>query len=112
MTPFRFGEIVLVPFPFTDQSGTKRRPAVVVSSDEYNTEHIDLVVMAVTSQTSGRIRPNEVDIDDWRSAGLLKESRIKPIFTTIENVLVLRSLGNLTKSDSDRLRTEIHAMLG
>lgn len=32
-----FGDVVLVPFPFTDQSGTKKRPAVIASSSAYNT---------------------------------------------------------------------------
>ena len=34
---FRFGDVVLVPFPLTAQTAVKRRPAVVVSSDAYNT---------------------------------------------------------------------------
>ena len=33
---FDFGDVVLVPFPFTDQSGTKRRPAVIISLAGYN----------------------------------------------------------------------------
>ena len=37
MTRFEFGDIVLVPFPFTDQGATKKCPAVVVSSQAYNT---------------------------------------------------------------------------
>ncbi len=32
MISFEFGDVVLVPFPFTDQSTTKKRPAIVVSS--------------------------------------------------------------------------------
>ena len=50
MTSFEFGDGVLVPFPFTDQSTTKRRPAVVVSSVAYNRERPDFLVMAITSR--------------------------------------------------------------
>jgi len=45
-----FGEVVLVPFPFTDQSGAKKRPAVIVSSNHYNASRRDLIIMAITSQ--------------------------------------------------------------
>ena len=36
MTSYNFGDVVLVPFPFTDQTTNKKRPAVVISSDVYN----------------------------------------------------------------------------
>ena len=45
-----FGDVVLVPFPFTDQSGIKKRPAVVVSSNNYNVSRRDLLIRAITSQ--------------------------------------------------------------
>lgn len=70
-TGFRFGDIVLVPFPFTDQTGLKKRPAVVVSSDAYHRKRIDVVVMALSSQV---LRPpdavGEVLIAKWQEAGL------------------------------------------
>jgi len=50
MTIYSFGDVILVPFPFTDQSQAKQRPAVVVSSARYNTERPDLILMAITSQ--------------------------------------------------------------
>ncbi len=44
MTNSEFGDILLVPFPFTDQSHAKKRPAVVISSTAYNRERPDLIV--------------------------------------------------------------------
>lgn len=49
-TAYKFGDIVLVPFPFTDHTTSKKRPAVVVSADAYNQRRHDVIVMAVTSQ--------------------------------------------------------------
>ncbi len=44
-----FGDVLLVPFPFTDQQGSKQRPAVVVSSCAYNANRPDVLMMAITS---------------------------------------------------------------
>ncbi len=41
MTSYNFGNVVLVPFPFTDQTTNKKRPAVVISSDVYSGSHKD-----------------------------------------------------------------------
>ncbi len=112
-TVYRFGDLVLVPFPFTDQTGTKRRPAVVVSSDAYHRQRPDVVVMAVTSQV---LRPagamGEVVISEWQKAGLPKASLIKPVLATIEKGLVLRKLGELQETDRTALRQALKAVLG
>jgi mRNA interferase MazF len=50
MTDYSFGDVILVPFPFTDQTTSKKRPAIVVSSSDYNFNRPDLVLLAVTSQ--------------------------------------------------------------
>ncbi len=46
------GDIILVPFPFSDLSSTKTRPAVVVSNNELKGE--DVIVVGMTSQAGGR----------------------------------------------------------
>ena len=56
MTSYKFGDPVLVPFPFTDQTTTKKRPAVVVSSEAYQKHRPDLILMAVTSQIEADTR--------------------------------------------------------
>ncbi len=101
--PYEFGTIVLVPFPFTDQSASKRRPAVVVSSRAYNVRRQDVVVMAVTSQLRPTPGMGEVWLSQWEPAGLLKPSVIKPVFATIEQRL---SSGRLARSTrATRLRS-------
>ena len=81
--PYEFGTIVLVPFPFTDQGASKRRPAVVVSNRAYHTAKLDVVVMAVTSQLRPMPTLGEVWVSQWREAGLLKPSAVKPVFAMI-----------------------------
>lgn len=109
----KFGDVVLVTFPFTDQTASKRRPAVVVSSDAYHRERPDVIIVAVTSRT---VRPaasiGDVLIEEWRAAGLLKTSLIKPIFTTVEQRLILRKLGALQPTDLVALRHAIQQVIG
>jgi len=70
MTGYEFGDLVLVPFPFTDQSAVKRRPAVVISGAAYHRAHPDLLIMAVTSQQPTTLSVGEVQVQEWRGAGL------------------------------------------
>ncbi len=111
-TSYSFGDIVLVPFPFTDQSATKRRPAVVVSSNSYHRSSPDLIIMAVTSQARPAGALGEVPIKDWKGAGLIKPSVVKPVITTIEASLVIRRLGQLKKEEQEALRKAIRKIVG
>ncbi len=112
MTPFEFGDIILVPFPFTDQSATKKRPAVVISSKRYNEQRPDLIIMAVTSQIKPAAIIGEVIIQDWQTAGLLKPSAIKPVITTIEKPMVLMTRGQLKQNDQKALQESVKGILG
>lgn len=109
---FSFGDVVLVPFPFTNQSGTKKRPAVVVSSSSYNTSRRDVVIMAITSQVRTPLAFGEGLVGDWQGAGLVKVSVLKPVFTTIEQGLVLRVMGHLSAADIKTLREVVGDVIG
>ena len=111
MTHFEFGDVVLVPFPFTDQSATTKRPAVVISSQAYNTERPDLIIMAVTSQIKPTAIIGEVIMQGWQVAGLLKPSAIKPVITTIEKSLVIRTMGKLKDNDRIALQESLKIIL-
>ena len=107
-----FGDVVLAPFPFTDQSATKRRPAVVVSSATYNAARPDVILMAITSQVRETLGFGEVRISDWEGAGLLKASAIKAVIVTLEQGLVIRRIGALGVGDQVGLRGTLAGMLG
>jgi mRNA interferase MazF len=103
MTRYNKGDVILVPFPFSNQTSAKKRPAVIVSSDAYNKVSQDIIIMAITGQTGGHIGIGEFLIEDWQSAGLLKASAIKSAISTIEQKLVTKTLGRLSSKDLSAL---------
>ena len=109
---FVFGEVVLVPFPFTNQLGSKKWPAVVVSSSSYGANRRDIVILAITSQVRQPLGFGEAMVADWQVAGLIKASVFKPVFTTIEQGLVIRTMGALTAADISALQGVIAAAIG
>ncbi|MDI6770332.1 MAG: type II toxin-antitoxin system PemK/MazF family toxin [Anaerolineales bacterium] len=103
MTVYRQGDVLLVPYPFTDQSGSKQRPSVVVSGDAYNQTHPDVILAPITSQIM-RTPDEEVSLVNWQAAGLLKPSVVKPLLSSFDVRLVRRKLGALSVSDRTRVR--------
>ena len=111
-TRYRFGDVVLVRFPLTDQSTTKNRPAIVVSSASYHRERSDLILMAVTSQIGATRRSGDILVEEWKEAGLLKPSVVKPVIATVQRDRVLRRLGHLGKDDRSSLRKSFSKIFG
>lgn len=109
---FQFGDVVLVPFPFTDQSAIKQRPAVIISSAAYHRERRDVILMPITSQLRSSNAFGEIIIQDWKAAGLLKPSVIKPVIATLEQSLLIKTLGRLSARDAATLREMIPKIIG
>jgi len=109
---FQCGDVVLVRFPFTNQTSTKQRPAVVISSMRYNLERPDLILMGITSQLDAALSSGDVKIEQWKASGLLKPSAIKPLIATIEQTLVLQRLGTLQEPDLSALRSALTGIIG
>jgi mRNA interferase MazF len=112
MTSYNFGDVVLVPFPFTDQSSHKKRPTVVISSDVYNAEYPDRILMGITSQVISSAKVGDIIITDWGAAGLLKASMIKPVIMTIEKQLIIKKLGRLQDVDIQFLKEGLIGIIG
>lgn len=93
------GDVVLVPFPFSDLSATKVRPAVVVSSPLYHATEPDLILAALTSKTVAATGPLDYVLRDWQAAGLRYPSALKPVLFTLDPTRVLYRVGALTQAD-------------
>ena len=110
MTGYRFGDVVLVPFPF-DQTETKKRPAAVVSSAAYHRERNDVILVAVTSQVRGELGIGEAPVTGSKKAGLINPSILKPILFTLERSLVVKRLGKLSSLDRKALQESLLTIL-
>lgn len=106
-----FGTVVLVPFPFTDQSAAKQRPAVIVSSSAYHRTRRDLILMPITSQLRASAF-GDVLVQDWQAAKLLMPSAIKPVLATLDQSLVIKLLGQLSQRDQQALRETVTKVIG
>ncbi len=95
----RRGDVVLVPFPFSDLSTTKVRPAVIVSSTLYHSTEPDLLLAALTSRVAAAAGPFDYVLNDWRAAGLRYPSALKPVLFTLDPAHVVYRIGALTSAD-------------
>ena len=100
LAPF---DVVVVPFPFTDRSAKKRRPALVLSSTAFN-QKAEHSVMAMITSAGQSSWPSDHLIKDLNAAGLPAECVIRFKLFTLDHRLVIRKAGALSAADQKKLR--------
>jgi mRNA interferase MazF len=93
--------VVVVPFPFTDQAATRRRPAVVVSDPVTLSFSVGHSILAMITSATNSPWPLDVAITDLRAAGLPRPSVVRMKLFTLDDRLVLRVAGQLASSDAE-----------
>ena len=111
MIGYSRGDVVLINFLFADGTGTKRRPAVIMSSDAYHAGRAEVIIAAITSRTD-RLLPGAHLIKDWDGAGLLFPSVATGIIRTIKLDMITRKLGAMSTSDMNAINRELKVALG
>ena len=95
-------DIVVVPFPFTDKSSEKRRPAVVLSSlPPHHT------ILSMITSTNLEYWKSDMNIEHWQEAGLTISSRIRFKIFTLDQTLILKILGKLHTQDQSTLSKKL-----
>lgn len=111
MTEYNRGDVILINFVFSDETGIKRRPAVIISSNAYHSGRTEAIIAAVTSRTD-RLLPGDHLINDWQGAGLLFPSVATGIIRTIKLDMIARKLGGVSPLDMDAIDKELKLALG
>lgn len=108
---FSPGDVVVVPFPYSDRFAEKRRPALVVSNDEVGAQGFVWVVM-ITSATHRPAR-HDVKIDDLASVGLTAPSVVRPIkIACLEPARIIRKAGRLDNRPLAQIVETIRGFVG
>lgn len=97
------GDIVVIPFMFADKAVTKRRPAIIVSSEAYHASRQEVIVAAVTSNLRRGVMVGDHALKEWQAAGLPKPSVATGILRTAKQAMIIRKLGSLSSGDLSAL---------
>lgn len=105
----RQGDLLLVPFPFSDQKGRKVRPAIVISNDKFNLNSEDVLVVGVTSNISkNKYSLNLID-SDLEEGELYLECSIKcENILKIDKDMIVKRIGKIKK---EKLKLIINKIL-
>jgi mRNA interferase MazF len=103
MMTFEPFEVLVVPFPFSDSNEIKRRKAFVLSNPAFQAGSGTLVMAMITSAQASAW-PGDVPIVDLESAGLRKTCLARMKLFTIDEALILESVGRLSKKDQASIR--------
>ena len=106
---FKQKELVLLPYPFSDQVGSKVRPAIIVSNDNFNKRCEDCVMVPLTTLIKDEPFSLIVNQDSLESGKLLKQSRVRidKIFTIKKSVIIMQ-IGKINDKTLEKIKTEIN----
>ena len=108
MAGFVGGDVVVVPFPFTDLQSNKRRPAVVLATFTRG----DVLICQITSRSESHPAVVDIGVDDFAQGGIDRPSMALPHrLVTVHESVILRSAGTLTPPKLAELVERVCALI-
>ena len=105
-------DLLLVPFPFSDQSGNKVRPVMVVSNKEFNEHSDDILVIGITSNISRGKYTLSLSSNDLEEGKLYSKCCIKAEnILKIEKNLVVKKIGKIKETKLESTITAINQII-
>ena len=100
-------DVVVVPFPFTDSSRTKRRPALVLSKKSDFGAIIEHSVLAMITSQKNEPWPLDIAIKNKKQSGLTANSVVRMKLFTLDNRFIIRKIGHLSKADQNQIKQSL-----
>jgi mRNA interferase MazF len=109
---YRQGDILLIPFPFSDLSSTKQRPVLVLSNSDYNRSRQDILAAAITSNVLERDYLVRLTTEDLVQGHLKMESgiRVDKIYTLSQQIIV-KKFGTVNQTVVAQVKEKLHQLL-
>ena len=106
MSNYKFGDIVLLKFPFTDSETSKKRPALVI----LDTDDADIILCRITSKIYNT--EFDIEIDDWVKCGLKLASiiRIHKI-ATLDKDLIKLKMGEISNQIKEKVKETLKKLI-
>jgi mRNA interferase MazF len=110
MTPLEPFAVVRVPFPFSDRQASKRRPALVLSEPAFQ-QHSGHLLLAMVTSARQSAWPLDWPIANLAAAGLDQPCLVRLKLFTLDERLVLGTVGLLAPDDRIGVTANLHALL-
>ena len=104
------GDVVLVKVVFSERTGSKKRPALVISTENYHNSRQEVIIAAITSNIK-RILKGDTSIENWQEAGLKFPSIVTGFIQTIKQNMIINKLGTLSDKDLQKVKKNIKDFL-
>jgi mRNA interferase MazF len=109
MRVYKAFDVVVVPFPFSDKALAKKRPALVLSSEPFNSGIRHSVMTMITSANHSPW-PLDIAIQNLEDAGLTSSSLVRMKFFTLDHRLIQRHIGHLSVQDQDSVKSALQSL--
>jgi len=98
-------DVAVVPFPFSEKTGSKRRPALVLSNAAFN--NFGHTALAMITTRGHHPWPGDCEITDLEAAGLPLPCIVRLKLFTLDNRVILRRLGRLSQPDRAQVKSNL-----
>ena len=104
-------ELFLVPFPFSDGSGKKVRPVLVLSKDQFNNTSQDVIVCAITSNLEKHSYSLQISQKDLEEGTLHTSSTIKiENILKVDKTLLLKKIGKIKEPTFTQAQEKLYTL--